>query len=64
MSINRFILIVMDSVGIGYLPDAQTYGDEGANTLGHISKYSKILSIPNLIKMGLGNIDMTNDLPK
>ncbi len=64
MSINRFVLIVMDSVGIGYLPDAQSYGDEGANTLGHIAKYSKILSIPNLIKMGLGNIDITNDLPK
>jgi phosphopentomutase len=54
----------MDSVGIGYLPDSKSYGDEGANTLGHIAKFSKILSIPNLVKMGLGNIDMTNDLPK
>jgi phosphopentomutase len=61
---NRIILIVLDSVGIGYLPDAHEYGDEGANTLGNIAKFSKKLHIPHLIQMGLGNIDMENQLPK
>jgi phosphopentomutase len=40
---NRVILIVLDSVGIGYLPDAHLYGDEGSNTLGHIAeKYPEL----------------------
>ncbi|MFZ1749365.1 MAG: phosphopentomutase [Saprospiraceae bacterium] len=62
--INRVILIVMDSVGIGFLPDAHLYGDEGSNTLGHIAAQYTQLSIPNLIQLGLGNIDPDNALPK
>ncbi len=53
--VNRVVLIVLDSVGIGNAPDAAQYGDEGSNTLGHISERLKNLVIPNLIKLGLGN---------
>ena len=61
---NRVILIVLDSVGIGYLPDAHLYGDEGSNTLGHIVEKYPALHIPNMISLGLGNIDLSNLLPK
>ena len=61
---NRVILIVLDSVGIGYLPDAHFYGDEGSNTLGHIVEKYPALHIPNMISLGLGNIDPNNLLPK
>lgn len=44
---------MLDSLGIGELPDAKEYGDEGSNTLGHIS-YAVDLGLPNLEKMGLG----------
>ncbi len=60
---RRVFLIVLDSVGIGALPDAKNYGDEGANTLKSISK-SKEFNIPNLIKMGLGNISGVDYLEK
>jgi phosphopentomutase len=61
---KRVILIVLDSVGIGHLPDAHLYGDEGSNTLGHIVAQIPDIKIPNLIQLGLGNIDMENALPK
>ncbi len=52
---KRAIVIVLDSVGAGALPDAAAFGDEGANTLGHI--HQKIgLKVPNMRKMGLGAI--------
>ncbi len=54
--INRVILIVLDSVGVGSLPDAAAYGDEGANTLGHVAERCGGLKLPNLEKLGLGNI--------
>jgi phosphopentomutase len=53
---KRGFLIVLDSVGVGELPDADTYGDKGANTLGHIDQNVDFLSLPNLEKLGLGNI--------
>ena len=53
---KRVFLIVLDSVGIGYAPDAAAFGDVGANTMRRISKSDKF-NIPNLTKMGLGNID-------
>lgn len=62
--INRVILIVLDSVGIGELPDAHLYGDKDSNTLGNIAKYYPKLTLPNLTAMGLGNIDLNNTLPK
>jgi phosphopentomutase len=51
----RVIWIVLDSVGIGELPDAADYGDVGRSTLGHIAE-SRPLRIPNLVKLGLANI--------
>ena len=54
---NRIIWIVIDSVGVGALPDAKSFGDEGVNTLGHIVKEFSDIKIPNMIKLGLGNID-------
>src|SRR5438876_6388266 len=52
---RRVIWIVLDSVGIGELPDAAEYGDVGRNTLGHIAE-SRPLHIPNLVSLGLANI--------
>jgi len=52
---NRVVLIVLDSVGIGEMPDAADYGDRGADTLGH-ALGSREVSIPNLRAMGLANI--------
>jgi len=52
---KRVVLIVLDSVGVGELPDAAKYGDVGSNTLGHIVEKTKI-SLPNLASWGLGNI--------
>ncbi len=51
----RAIVIVLDSVGIGELPDAELYGDQGSNTLGHIASQVP-LNVPTLARMGLGNI--------
>src|ERR1700758_5297348 len=52
---DRIIWIVLDSVGIGELPDAKDYGDVGRDTLGHIAR-SRPLRIPNLQRLGIGNI--------
>jgi phosphopentomutase len=54
--INRIILIVMDSVGVGHLPDADRFGDHGANTLLNIYRQTDSLKLPNLCSMGLGKI--------
>ena len=54
-SVNRAIIIVLDSLGVGALPDAEKYGDKGVDTLGHIAKNCR-LNIPNLLKLGMGNI--------
>ncbi|WP_407308381.1 phosphopentomutase [Desulfosporosinus sp. SB140] len=54
---TRSIIIVLDSVGIGEMPDAGKYGDVGSHTLGNIAKYIGGLELPNLAKLGLGNID-------
>lgn len=53
---NRVILIVLDSVGVGELPDASRYGDEGSNTLGNLARFVGGLKLPNLQELGLGNI--------
>jgi len=55
---NNFFLIILDGVGIGELPDAVNYGDEGSDTLGNISKALGGLDLPSLEKMGLGNIKL------
>ena len=61
---KRVILIVLDSVGIGELPDADKYGDVGSNTLGHIADNYPTLHIPNLVNLGLGQIDLRNKIGK
>lgn len=54
-SFKRIVWIVLDSVGVGELPDAADYGDTGRNTLGHIAE-SRPLALPQLRRLGLGNI--------
>jgi phosphopentomutase len=52
---DRVIWVVLDSVGIGALPDAADYDDTGRSTLGHVAE-SRPLHLPNLVKLGLANI--------
>lgn len=61
---KRIFLIVMDSVGIGEAPDAKKYGDEGANTLGHIAEHMNGLYMPNMERLGLGNIHELKGIKK
>ena len=60
---KRVFLIVLDSFGIGAMPDSEKFGDIGVNTLASCAT-SPYLHIPNLIKAGLGNIDGVVCLPK
>lgn len=55
MSFQRVIWIVLDSVGIGEMPDAADYGDRGSDTLGNIARRRQ-LHLPNLSRLGLANI--------
>lgn len=52
----KVVLIILDGVGIGALPDAPDYGDAGADTLGNLSRARGGLRLPNLQRLGLGNI--------
>jgi len=54
---SRVIWIVLDSVGMGEAPDAEKFGDKGCNTIGHIMEKHPDLKIPNMVKLGYGNID-------
>ena len=56
----RAVVLVLDSVGAGALPDAAEYGDQGSNTIGNVARAVGGLSMPNLGSMGLGNI---TDIP-
>ncbi|MBL4889335.1 MAG: phosphopentomutase, partial [Candidatus Lindowbacteria bacterium] len=60
---KRVIVIVLDSVGIGEMPDAAEYGDAGSNTLGNIADKVGGLKLPNLQKLGLGNIAPVKGVP-
>lgn len=62
MRFKRIFLIVLDSLGCGALDDAKDYGDEGANTIRHISE-SMTLNIPNLQKLGYGNLTEIKNVP-
>ncbi len=53
---NRFFLIILDGVGIGELPDAARYSDQGSDTLGNTSRAVGGLKLPHLASLGLGNI--------
>lgn len=60
---SRIFLIVMDSVGIGELPDAPAFHDEGAHTLGHIAQRVEGFALPHLARLGLGNIAPLHNVP-
>ena len=60
---KRIFLIVLDSFGIGAMPDSESFGDVGVNTLSSCTTSAK-LNIPNMIAAGLGNIDGVSCLPK
>ncbi len=53
---KRVIIIVLDGVGVGALPDADRFNDENSSTLPHVATHTKNFSLPNLQKLGLGNI--------
>ncbi|AOT68132.1 phosphopentomutase [Geosporobacter ferrireducens] len=55
--INRVNIFVLDSVGIGELPDSPAFGDKGVDTFGNIVKACGGIQIPNLLKLGFGNIE-------
>jgi phosphopentomutase len=59
---NRIVLLVLDSAGIGEMPDAADWGDTGADTLGNILKSRKV-NLPNLQKLGLANIRPLENFP-
>jgi phosphopentomutase len=62
MKFKRIILMVLDSAGIGEMPDAAEWGDAGSDTLGHILASRKV-NLPNLQQLGLGNIKPLSNLP-
>ncbi len=62
-NISRVTLIVLDSVGAGELPDAHIFDDEGSNTLGNMAKAVGGMSLPNMGKLGLGNITEIQGTP-
>ncbi len=60
---KRAVLIVLDSVGIGELPDAADFGDVGSHTLGHIAETVEGFDVPNMRGLGLGNIEGCPQVP-
>jgi len=63
MSRGRVVWIVLDGVGLGALPDARDYGDEGAATLPHVAAACGGLSLPNLQRLGIGNLATIEGVP-
>ena len=60
---KRVFVVVMDSLGVGAMPDSADFGDIGVNTLGHISESVDTLKIPNLQKLGMANIIPLKQVP-
>jgi len=60
---NRISVIVLDGVGIGAAPDAADYGDEGSNSIGNVAKVLGGIDLPNMEKLGLGNVEEINGVP-
>jgi phosphopentomutase len=63
VEIKRVILIVLDSVGCGDAPDAAAFGDAGSNTLGDIARAVGGLRLPNMGRLGLGNLTQISGVP-
>ncbi|RPF49421.1 phosphopentomutase [Thermodesulfitimonas autotrophica] len=61
--IRKVTIVVLDGTGIGALPDAGRYGDEGSNTLGNLSEAVGGLKVPHLQQLGLGNIGPIKGVP-
>src|SRR5436309_2543131 len=59
----RAAVIVMDACGVGALPDAAAYGDEGTNTLGHLSELAGGLDLPTMGSLGLGCVVPLRGVP-
>ena len=59
---KRILLLILDSVGVGAMPDAADFGDQGSDTLGHLAA-SRLLNLPNMSRLGLGNIRPLQDIP-
>jgi phosphopentomutase len=60
---GKIVLIVLDGVGVGALPDAARFGDAGSDTLGHTAEAVGGLSLPNMAGMGLGNVAPVRGVP-
>ena len=60
---RRAFVVVLDACGVGALPDAAQYGDEGTNTLGHLAREAGGLSLPTLTELGLGSIIELEGVP-
>ena len=60
---NNAIVIILDGVGVGALPDAADYGDAGSDTLAHTAEAVGGLSLPNLASLGLGNLHAIEGVP-
>lgn len=62
-SIAKVVIVVLDGTGIGAMPDAGRYGDEGSNTLGNLAEAAGGIDLPNLESLGLGNIGRIKGVP-
>ncbi len=60
---KRIFVVVMDSLGVGAMPDSESFGDVGVNTLGHISESVDSFTIPNLQKLGMANLCSLKQVP-
>lgn len=60
---KRIFVIVIDSLGIGVMPDGERFGDIEVNTLGHISESVEDFQIPTLQKLGLANLTPLRQVP-
>ena len=60
---KRIFVVVMDSLGVGAMPDSESIGDVGVNTLGHISESVDSFTIPNLQKLGMANLCSLKQVP-
>jgi phosphopentomutase len=63
MVFERIFIVVLDGVGAGELPDADQYGDQGSDTLVNTAKAAGGLNVPNLARIGLGNIQRMEGVP-
>ena len=60
---KRIVILLLDSLGVGELPDAHVYGDTGSNTIGNLARVTQGLNLPNLQKLGFGNLTTILGVP-